>query len=385
MEPASGELARVGLKTSARERVDNKDIPQWRVWLDKLDPFAFWLIRAGGVATVLSLGYLLWGIFGGDIGGLPGNVAQTMQNVSTAALILKWSLFAMAISLIVLMLDEKFVGVILCVLGAGLLFGAPLALKELGQSRSTAAIAQHLMSGGHILLVVGLLKEGIDIAHWLSDLPGRMKQRADVGVAQQAEPAQQRTARHATMFSPCWSLPFCREVIRKQCPAYLAKKRCWKFGRGCYCDEEMISRIIRGESIDLIKAPTRMSRQGKPPCGRCYIFLEHQSLKYKMISPLAIPATFLIMFAIWPFYDKFFGTAGASMEAVWNKLSFNATQAVTDAPMPDPYAPATPDIYTLSPEYVEQAAQTMFGILLGFFLLIYLSKFIEWVIFKAKV
>ena len=377
-------MARAGLKTSARERVDNKDVPQWRVWLDKLDPFAFWLIRVGGLAAVLSLAYLLWGIFGGDIGGQPGYVQQTAQNVSMAALVLKWSLFAMAASLIVLMLDEKFVGVALCVLGAALLFGAPLAMKGIGQSPSTAAIAQRLMSAGHILLIVGLVKESLDVAHWLADLPGRMKQRADVGVAQQAEPAQQRTARYATMFSPCWSLPFCREVIRKQCPAYLAKKRCWKFGRGCYCDEEMISRIIRGESIDLIKAPTRMSRQGKPPCGRCYIFLEHQSLKYKMISPLAIPATFALMFAIWPLYHKFFSTAGTSMGAVWDKLSFNATQAVANAPVVDPNAPKTPDMYTLSPQYVEQAAQTMFGILLGFFVLIYLSKFIEWVIFKAK-
>jgi hypothetical protein len=40
--------------------------------------------------------------------------------------------------------------------------------------------------------------------------------------------------------------------------------------------------------------------------------------------------------------------------------------------------------YQLSPEQVQIAAMNMFGFLLGFFLLIYLSKGIEWAIYKAK-
>jgi hypothetical protein len=210
--------------------------------------------------------------------------------------------------------------------------------------------------------------------------------RADVGVGQMAEVAQQRTARNANMFSPCWQLPFCREVIRKQCPAYLAKTRCWKFGRGCYCDEEMISRIIRGESIDMIKAPTRMSRQGKPPCGRCYIFLEHQTLKYKMISPLAIPATLIIMFLGWSTYETMFGVAGKSLQFVWNKLSFAKATATTVTTTVTTGTPGTPDMgnYQLTPEQVQAAAMNMFGFLVGFFLLIYLSKAIEWAIYKAR-
>ena len=127
----------------------------------------------------------------------------------------------------------------------------------------------------------------------------------------------------------------CREVIRKQCPAYLAKKRCWKFGRGCYCDEEMISRIIRGESLDVIKAPTRMSREGKPPCGRCYIYIEHQSHKFRMLSPLALPATLAGIFFGWPYYLQAFKVLDKAMDAVWKSLNFNPANLIHPATLVD--------------------------------------------------
>ena len=386
--PQTGELARAGLKTSAREHVDNKDVPIWRTWLDALDPFAFWLVRTGAIAGGLALAYLLYAIFGGNIGKADmGNIAQAAQNVTLAGTVLRFSLVAIALSLIVLMFDEKFVGVGMVVLGVALEFGSPLLIKNLGVTQATNAMAKQLMTAGHLLMVAGLLKASLDSARWLFDLPSRMKQRADVGVAQFAEPAQQRAARNATMFSPCWHLPFCREVIRKQCPAFLAKTACWKFGRGCYCDEEMISRIIRGEGVDLVKAPTRMSRQGKPPCGRCYIFLEHQTLKYKLISPLAIPATIGVMFVAWDPYKRLFGVATHSLGFLWEKLSFAsaATTTVVTETIVSANAPPTDFAKsTISPEYVQQAAQNMFGFLIGFFVLIYISKFIEWAIFKAK-
>src|SRR5690606_15002635 len=100
---------------------------------------------------------------------------------------------------------------------------------------AASSIIVPLRTAGYVLTVVGLIKGLLDLVLWFTELPTRMKQRADVGVDKKAEPAQQKVAAHANMFSPCWKLPFCREVIRKQCPAFLAKKRCWKFGRGCYC------------------------------------------------------------------------------------------------------------------------------------------------------
>jgi hypothetical protein len=186
------------------------------------------------------------------------------------------------------------------------------------------------------------------------------------------------------MTSPCWKLPFCRESIRKQCPAFLARTTCWKFGRGCYCDEEMISRIVRGEALDMIKAPTRQSRQGKAPCERCYIYLEHQTYKFRMLSPLALPVTVLTIWLLWPAYSKAFQIANKGFDSIWNSLSFNVNKLTPNALSTSAESlEAMGKIGNNAAEFAHYA-QNMFGVLLGFMMLIYLSKAIEWAIFKAK-
>jgi hypothetical protein len=350
-----------------------------------LDMLAFWLLRAGAVAGALALIYLLYGIFGAQIGQatVPAStaeaarLAQATENVRIASTVLSWSLVAIVASMLILMADDKVVGPAVAVVGFVMHFGAVPLLSSIGKTQAVGYMIVAARGAGLILTVLGLMKYAVDMARWLMDLPNRMQQGANVGVADRAEVAQQRAAQNATMFSPCWQLPFCREVIRKQCPAYLAKKRCWKFGRGCYCDEEMISRIVRGESMNTVSAPTRMSRQGKPPCGRCYIFLEHQRLKYNVVSPLAIPATVLAMLFGWPLYTAMFSSIAGKATGLWDRLSFSATKAATDlTSKTDPYA--------LNREQVQHVSQTLFGIILGFFVLIYVSKFIEWAIYKVR-
>lgn len=363
--------------------------PVWREWIDRFDPVANWVFRVTLFASVISLAWLLFSIFGNNAGQIAPNDprgAQVANDMKLAASVLHFSLILMALSLLILMLDVAWLGPTLAITGLVLHFGSPLALKAIGQSVATVGVVKVLQGTGFALLFFGLCKYSVDLFRWLTHLPDRMKARADVGVSQKAEAAQQRVAREATMFSPCWKLPYCREVIRKQCPAFLAKKRCWKFGRGCYCDEEMISRIIRGESIETIKAPTRQSRQGKPPCGRCHIFLEHQGLKYKMLSPLAIPATIIGMYAIWPFYNTAFMALSQRMDVVWNRLSFdpNKIRPGSFKVREDVKMPTANDVSQLSPEQISHYAMVMFGVILGFFVLIYISKFIEWAIFKAK-
>ena len=380
--PASGELARNQMKTSAREHVDAR--PLWRQYFDRLDPIAMWLSMASLAVGGLCLLYLLYAIFGVGIGTAAGNNAQMADTITKVATGLRLALIVSSLSLIVLMFDVTALGPSMALLGFALYFGAPLILKPIGDSLATRALVLQLIPAGKVLLFVGLLKYSLNLGAWLATLPQRMKSSASVGIADLAEPAQQRTAKHANMFSPCWQLPFCREVIRKQCPAYLARTRCWKFGRGCYCDEEMISRIIRGENTEQVKAPTRMSRQGKPPCGRCYIFLEHQSLKYKSLAWLAIPATAAIAFFGWPIYVGLFALANTVLGNLWTRLAFSkATDAGTN--MIDKVA-GSGDLsqYQMSPEQVQAAAQGIFGVVLGFFILIYISKFIEWAIYKAK-
>jgi hypothetical protein len=376
---APGQPPFVPAENSGVEIIDDgNQLSRMRRAMESLDPIANWTFRAMGVLCILSLVFLLYAIFIGRIGQVvvPAGVAG---NVKLAATVFQWALILVAISFVWISLDMPYLGAILIGAGLAIHFGAPLVLGGMGKTRLLAAVADTLRNAGFGLAVVGVLKQGYEVVTWAMNLPNRMKQKADVGFAQQAEPAQRKVAREATMFSPCWKLPYCREVIRKQCPAFLAKKTCWKFGRGCYCDEEMIGRIIRGESLDVIKAPTRLSQTGKPPCGRCHIYLEHQGYKYKMVSPLAFPGTAIVMFLIWPLYSRLFMAFTTSK--IWDTLSFDTTKIAPDSIKTNPN---NATVSSLDPEQVAHFATILIGVLVGFFVFVYISKFIEWAIYKAK-
>lgn len=350
---------------------------------------ATWVLRVACAVGALCLAYIVMAYFGGAFKNLATNPNRALitKNLGLCAQGLSYSLIAAYVMCLILGYEDNRLGAIGAAVGVALHFGAVPLMKIIGgQTAAAMLMSAPLRNAGFTILIIGLIRASIDLMIWLVTLPEKVKARANVGFARPAEAKQQAVAREANMFSPCWKLPFCREVIRKQCPAFLAKKTCWKFGRGCYCDEEMIGRIIRGESLEVIKAPTRMTRSGKPPCGRCYIFLEHQTHKFRMLSPLALPATILAMFVAWPFYITLFGFFNKSLDSLWKGLSFNP-QAMTPDMLKQTSTGAsqyTNNPYATSPEQTAHIAMYMLAALLGFFLLVYISKGIEWAIYKAK-
>jgi hypothetical protein len=374
------------LSIEEKEKLDGTSpLKGWKKFLEFLQPVALWLVRVSVLFAAGSAAFILLNLLHGNLAPTSplANSEALLHPLRLASLTLEISLIALACCLMLLWFGTAAVAFSVLAVGLFLHFGSPLLLfNQVGRSTATAIIALPLRQAGIVLIALGLFKYVIDVAFWIRALPERMQARADIGVAEKAEPAQRRIAKNSNAFSPCWQLPFCREVIRKQCPAYLARTTCWKFGRGCYCDEEMISRIIRGESLNVIKAPTRMSRKGKPPCGRCYIYLEHQAHKFRLYSPLAVPATVLIVYFLWPIYTNVFNGFSHYLDRFWDLLSFNPHTLATGV------LKASPEDYshlsTLSPDQITHVALTIFGVLLGFMLLIYISKFIEWAIYTAK-
>jgi hypothetical protein len=384
----------------ARPAEEREGAPQdnfsYKIWsvgqtlksgLDALEGPASMILRAALVVGVLALAYILAATMTGKAGNLAGNpnAAALVKNLTMSSQALMVCLLLAGISTLVLGYEDNRLGFLVGGVGVLCHFVVPVLLKKfVGDSQATAAMAPIFRHYGYFMVMIGLIKGLLDIGAWLWNLPEAMKQKhAAVGVSNQAEAKQRIIAREANMLSPCWRLPFCRESIRKQCPAFLARSTCWKFGRGCYCDEEMISRIVRGEALETIKAPTRQSRQGKAPCGRCYIYLEHQTYKFRVLSPLALPVAVLSTYLVWPFYVKVFAIGDKAFNSIWTTLSFKSVAR------PDALETSTDSINQIaalgnSPAEVAHIAQNMLGVLLGFMLLIYISKFIEWAIFKAK-
>jgi len=143
------------------------------------------------------------------------------------------------------------------------------------------------------------------------------------------------------IMAKCWQLTFCRDAIRKGCPIYHARTKCWKQRVGCMCEENVIRHamdsiiskelitkdepekkddgLISFESLVEGKPAAEKTleippRVGPPPsprnvkiphnpnlpmrvkierCKNCVIYNEHQRLKYQFFAPvftLAIPA-----------------------------------------------------------------------------------------------
>ena len=359
--------------------------------VDRYSEYTNYILYIGGAGVAAALIFLALQLFGGkEVAVTLGSTA--ISNVNTAGLMFGVMLVIAAFGGIFSIWAQKGAGIAMTAMGLFVYFGVPFLVRSqfgiLGPNNNSMATyaASQLIAGCYIggigIAVIGLLKYLIEVVLWIVEMPDRMMQKANVGTGQQMEAAQQRVAQNANALSPCWSLPFCREVIRKQCPAYLARKTCWKFKRGCYCDDEMIARIIRGESLEKIKAPTKMSQLRKPPCGRCYIYMEHQSHKFRMISPLTIPITVVLMVAAWGPFGQAFEPVYKKLDGMQKNLKFFQTPNPIEASAAD--REAVQKLGEVDQEKTMAFTQWFIGLILGFLLLVYISKAMEWVVFEAK-
>ncbi len=101
------------------------------------------------------------------------------------------------------------------------------------------------------------------------------------------------------IWAPCWETPYCREFLRTLCPIYKQRRSCWKIGKGCFCDEEVISRLFEVASTEDRRARlmsfSRGEKSPKRRCAQCFLYLEHQRQKYRLFAPL-IPLGILALF-----------------------------------------------------------------------------------------
>lgn len=289
------------------------------------------------------------------------------------------SLVVLAVSYLFLTWGERSTGGI--VLGTGLLchWAVPFLIFWLcGRTAATAAVVQSFRMAGFIMVVLGGGCLAYDGYRWFRTLPDRMVTSASVGIPRHAI-EQAHEAAFANVFSPCWQLSYCREVIRRQCPAFLAKSKCWKFGKGCFCDAEMFDRIIKGENLPQAKGTIQPTKRGKPPCGQCYIYLEHQSHKLRWISPLAIPLAVGLTGIMWPLYSMIWDRFGGVFSWLWKGVAYQSLASygppVKNAPTP---------VGQVSPEMVSLLARNMLGVMLGFFLMVSILRVVETAIDRWK-
>lgn len=346
--------------------------------LAALQKAAVWVFWASLAITVLLLFNLVFDVSKGSQTKLAQNpnASGITTYLYVMAVAVTASLTTLSLSYLVLTWEDDSAGGILAGVGLLLHIIVPwLIFATAGRTPATAAVAQGFRTAGFILTVLGGLKLAWSSYVWLKKMPDRMHDRASVGIPNSAR-TQASEAAFANVFSPCWQLSYCRDVIRRQCPAYLAKTKCWKFGKGCFCDEAMINKIIAGDQLSATYRGTRTTHSArrpgsKPPCKQCYIYLEHQGHKLRWVSPLALPLAVGLTFMIWPLYSLIWKTFGYALGWIWALISFSPVHIM--GPQPKGGAP----VGQLGPDEVSALAQNLGGIFIGFFLLLVILRLTE--------
>jgi hypothetical protein len=274
------------------------------------------LLTISAVVAVLATGYLLFGIFSGQLAGYDAlaqaDRARVQGNLNIAGTALQGSLIVGAICAAVCFFQAESTGWLLLVLAGILGFGVPFGFANFGSGTMSDGIKLALSIlpkaaippaaiGGFLVIKDLYLKTVSAVRDKVFD-----SQDMEYGTGAVKESRPVRTS----VLAKCWEGPYCREFIRTHCPIFQQRKACWKERRGCYCDEDIVSNAaekVKGVMLEM--APASESNFAAPSnsqtprkasltewqkaerCRNCIIYNEHQREKYRVFMPLTILGT----------------------------------------------------------------------------------------------
>ena len=288
--------------------------------LEMFQSIAELVCKIAGVVLLCVTGYYIYAaVMAGDalFRGLV-NFNQTMSvgdfqrhitNMKNLTLVLQLAAAIGVIAAMIRFYDYAEGGAVLLLLGLGLAIGMPILIDTYGGStqglpRNLARIANpreilraQFVLAGLILAVPGGIQLLIHGIIWFAGARARRPQ-AD------AEKASQTVRKQQDKFlGKCWELPFCRDTEKKLCPVRETRKPCWRRGRGCYCDQNIILRLSGGPANPQVilyhggtsSRPTSVVRakswqEKRAHCLGCPVYLHHQAQKYQVAAPMAILA-----------------------------------------------------------------------------------------------
>ena len=302
----------------------------------------------------------------------------------------------MALGVALITLEDVVFAVLLAIGGVGIMFGLPyLVASNLSSNLSPnmQGVAKTLSdssvnAGIAVLFVVGL-RILYELVIQVQRAPERRRQRMEKEASEDAGVLKkQKTVKGGNLFTPCWNLPFCHERIKEICPAYKARKTCWRYGIGCNCDPKLIESLIRmgapgsgKQSAEMrqrqaeyirsdleadVHVPSKAQRT--IPCSKCPIYNEHQRLKFKFINPLAVGIAVVALALLYtPITSAWEAVAGGIVQVARNitlRSNFDAGQWFT----------------YLQDDVVKVA----FFIIVSLLALSYVLKFTEWAVLQKK-
>ncbi len=343
----------------------------------------------GAAAFVIGLVYVGWGLFTGRLDDAlrlpPPERFKVTQNVLFACKIMAWGGIASLIGAAARFYYEETIGYIYMIVGAALYWGvAALAGPTISQ--------MHLEVGKIAVLAlrqlqqIGMVALALAVPFIIADFWARLRGARRFEISRPADAAGGAQCSKSNAYLFCWQMPYCRDYLRQVCAAYEQKKPCWRIKTGCYCDENMILKVLqRSKTSKLPGFDQKYSKPGiglgqnltaaqkRARCRQCFLYAEHQKRKYRILSPLVFPVVIGLM---WYYIQPLKALLGRVLA-----FTDQFAGSVTFGPRPDQV--------THNPWLDLQATsgivEWLFVICVGLIVLSYVLRALEYAIFEMQI
>ena len=326
---------------------------------------------------ILVVCHLLYSAFSGNMRHLAQlgeqERGQFVHAVGISIQVATITAYVLLASIIIRLFREEALGQALAVVGAVLYFGSPplfaalVASEQIGGSELFTQIVNEFRTLGLIAFVPGLFLIVRDV------ILRTMMRFTGTGAAKSDE--KKRPAQTPKFCGSCWDIQRCTEALRRYCPAWKARKSCWRIKSGCLCEGHTWQRpeTAPGQAPEGNAAAQVMPRKvilsnadKKLRCRECSIYAEHQQQKYRIASVLVFPLTAVVLYLVYsPLSKLIYGV----LERADKSLSFLS------------YRPGGADSFSSDGQVVTIMAIVWLAIV-G---LSYGQKLVEYLIFERQV
>jgi len=363
-----------------------------RDWFDVVAGYAGLVWKLCAVVFVGALGYIVYATYTGSLNGpIDPRILRNINWMGQAVLVAG---AVGTIALALATLDEVAYIAAAFILGLGLILGTPMfILSKLQQPTADVenAIRHWNLTAGWAICGLAALR----VLYYIIEIIRKGPKARERALAEESERmGPKRVKRTQGVWSACWQLPYCHDTIREVCPAYKERKSCWKFGRGCNCDPTLVETMIRSGAARIGKGQDKVSAQkqqtadeylrealgARQPggaaaaqgrtveCAKCPIYGEHQRQKFNIVNPAAIVATIAALTLAYPLLRRVYLLTIAALAGGASELTLGKETAVgrwID--------------YLNTP-----TVQVFFFGILALFILSWVLKIVEWLVFTKK-
>jgi len=304
----------------SRQKPSKATTPPWIPALDNI------LILAG-VALVLSIGFLVFVLLSGQLAApiIQGTALEVIQrNMMVWHKVFAVALWVLVVVGLIRHYRVDSVGYLIALGGVACWWLLPMMVtaKAAGAEPRLLEVAQSLITSfqatGGALMVIGFLRVVIGRIITIAYSPQGAVSSRLLSASAVAEIAEERAKARPSLMRKCWELHFCRGSLRVTCPRFMEGASCWKKESGCYCDQDLATRLLSGmaakarvqvaEELEAAQGRAQAyhrsvaahrQRQARKktgsPCRECPLYVEHQKYKYRTLSWLAYPLAALIV------------------------------------------------------------------------------------------